>query len=330
MEVFDNTPFFIVGSDRSGTTMLRLMLNMHSRLRIPRESWFIPELMDSFSIDRPLTPQEVKDAFQLIANHRRWQEWEISNDELMAVLTNLNQPTLSELIDAIFRHCSNPLGKPRWGDKTPKYVHEVLRLHELFPNAKFIHVIRDGRDVCLSLGGVGWYGHSIEDIANYWSHSVTSGISAGNELGGKYYLQINYEDLVLKTEAMLKNICHFLGEHYEPELNHFYLKSSGEISPWEKENSIHSKVSRPPSPSDINRWKTAMSKVHLAIFEAYAGSAMDTVGQKRYFSGLLRPLPLIARTVRGSTLIQKDLKSVLPLSIRDNLRKTIKSFSQIK
>ena len=137
----DNTPFFVVGSDRSGTTMFRLMLNEHSRLVIPRESWFIMPLMDSLGSRARLDRSDLERAFEIISTHRRWKDWESSDERLREVLLSLEGPTLAQVVDEVFRACGNPEGKPRWGDKTPKYIDEVQRLHVLWPRAKFIHVM---------------------------------------------------------------------------------------------------------------------------------------------------------------------------------------------
>ncbi len=66
------SPVFIVGSGRSGTTVLRLMINMHSRLRVPRESWFLMPLLDQLPLTGGLTDSEKEKAYELISTHSRW------------------------------------------------------------------------------------------------------------------------------------------------------------------------------------------------------------------------------------------------------------------
>ena len=147
---FQNEPFFNIGSGRSGTTMLRLMLNDHPRIRVPRETAFLPKLMDRLPLNSPLSEDDKRLAFDLISNHFKWEAWAVTPERLGDTISSLKHPLLGQMIDAIYHNCSNPESKPRWGDKTIVCTKEVERVHRVFPNAKFIHIIRDARDVCIS------------------------------------------------------------------------------------------------------------------------------------------------------------------------------------
>lgn len=291
----DNTPFFVVGSDRSGTTMFRLMLNEHSRIHIPRESWFIIPLMDNLPLKARLSPGDLEQAFTIISTHKRWRDWESSDHKLREVIFSLGDPTLAELVDEVFRQCGNTSGKPRWGDKTPKYIDEVTRLHELFPGARFIHIVRDGRDVCNSLRRFRWQGESVYSIAEYWRDVIHAGKAAGRLLGPELYLEIFYEELVLNPEKVLRTVCSFLREDYEASMLDFHEHADENVAEFEKKKGIHAKTSRAPKASDTHRWKTEMKPAHVAMFEAFAGSAMDLVGQQRKFRGPALVFPLMYR-----------------------------------
>lgn len=280
----DNTPFFVVGSERSGTTMFRLMLNQHSRLCIPRESWFLTDLMDQLPLTGQLSDEQQSQAFQIIKSHDRWPDWDISDEILRSTLDKLNRPTLNELVDSVFTLAS--MGKERWGDKTPPYVREIPRLHALFPKAKFIHVIRDGRDVVLSLQQKRWFGKNRRKLIEYWSSAVLEGHKAGQLLPTDQYMEVHYEDLVLNAEETLVRAMDFLGEDYEPTMLDFYKNAERNIAPWEKD--LHSKTMRRPAASDVCRWKKELAPVQIAFFEAIAGNAMDRVKVPRYFVGISR------------------------------------------
>jgi hypothetical protein len=307
-------PFFVVGCERSGTTMLRLMLNEHSRLRIPRESNFIPALMDQLPLDSPLDADQKKLACQIISQERQWQKWEISETELYQQCLALEQPYLSELVATVFSQLGNPRSKMRWGDKTPAYIEEIDRLHQLFPNAKFIHIIRDARDVCHSLRKTNWVGSMTEGRAQYWSEMLGKGIGAGRKLPVSLYLEVKYEDLVLQTEASLKQICTFLGEEYEPSMLEFYRQSAAE----EGSQAIlkhHTKLLRGPQSTDVNRWQTEISKTEVAIIEAFAGDQMDEVGQIRFFRGSLRPLVFVIRVIFDVLSMTRPLRRRMKIHI---------------
>jgi hypothetical protein len=284
-------PFFVVGIYRSGTTMLRLMLNEHSRLHVPPESFFLVDLMDRLPMNAPLNQSDLQVAFQTIAGHRRWAQWQIADDDLRAAIFSLREPSLSDLINNVFLLSCRRARKVRWGDKTPYYLEEIGRLHQLFPRAKFVHIIRDARDVCFSLRQVGWFGYHLHQIAGYWRRVVSAGVHVGRRLGPDLYLQIAYEDLVHRSEAVLRQICAFLGEAYEAEMLQFYTHAATTLTPTEKE--FHVKTFRSPEPSDTDRWRREMNFMQVATVEAIAGSAMDLVGQARQFRGALRLWPLM-------------------------------------
>lgn len=285
-------PFFVVGADRSGTTMLRLMLNEHPRLHVPRESWFLIPLMNALSLDRELSPLEVETALRLITSHSRWQDWEVRDDELRRCVHGLEQPRLGDVVEAVFLLSAGRAGKQRWGDKTPEYVQEIDRLHQLFPDARFIHLIRDGRDVCRSLMKYQFRAEGLRDNARYWAHYVTAGMTSGRRLPTPLYTEVSYERLVLQTEAVLQELCRFLDVAYDPSMLHFHSHASENIAPWEQ--TIHRKTMRAPEPSDVGRWKKEMRALDVLRFEAIAGRTMDAAGQPLRYRGWLRPLPAMA------------------------------------
>ncbi len=280
-------PFFVLGSDRSGTTMFRLMLNMHSQLHVPPETWFLSDLMDMLPPQTTLDRAALKRALDVVTAHRRWKEWELSDADLRAAVAALEQPTLPTLIDTIFRLSSGTT--PRWGDKTPGYVREISRLHGVFPNAKFIHVIRDARDVCVSLRQTGWRGDVTWAIATYWDEFVGAGCRQGRALPTELYLEIHYRDLVSDTETTLRRACEFLGEPFEPEMLEFHEQAESNVP--EGAQKFHTKTRRPPRASDLDRWRRELTPFQTMTVEAGAYPTMRMVGQKLRY-------PIVARMLR--------------------------------
>lgn len=283
MRAVEPAPFFLVGADRSGTTLLRLMLNAHSQLHVPRESWFLSGLLDVLPMDRPLSSNETDRAIEVIRTHGRWRDWEIGDEQLRARLRSLAAPLLSEVVDAVFRLSGERAGKRYWGDKTPAYVRDMDRLGALFPCAKFIHVVRDARDVCLSLSKVRWHGHTFKEWGAYWSEAVEAGIASGHRLGQQRYLEVRYEDLVLHDERELVRICRFLDMSFESGMLKYYENAERHVAPWEKH--LHRKAMAPPKPGNVGRWRTDMSRLQLLSVEAMASRTMRRLGQERKFIG---------------------------------------------
>jgi len=289
-------PFFVVGSDRSGTTLLRLMLNAHPALHVPRESEFVVDLVAALPISVPLSPTELAAGLDIMTHHRRWGDLEIGSSVLKDYLDTLHSPTLRDLASAPFEISRMRAGKRRWGDKTPGYVTHIPELAALFPDAKFVHIIRDARDVCLSFKLRGWRG-GLPAQARFWAGQVGRGISDGRQLGDRYY-ELRYEDLVLDSGRALDGVCAFLGEDFDAAMLSFYRSAAREIAPWEHE--LHDKLIRPPRPKDVGRWKRQLRMREVIVIEALAGPVMDAVPIPRHMAGLWRLAPAtVAVAARG-------------------------------
>lgn len=268
----DNTPFFVLGAARSGTTMLRLMLNRHSRLAIPFESHFLRQIFAEIPSDRPLEVHEADRMADIVIGEKNFRTWHLDATRVREQLVRLAPAPLAVLVDALFHMEIAKSGKPRWGDKTPLYYACWQQLMGLFPGSKLVHIIRDGRDVSLSLERVGWHGPTGYDRAHYWQQRVEMAYAAARELGPERNLIIRYEDLVLETRSTLGAICDFLGETYEAGMLDFFEDASEHLS--DIDGSVHGKLGRAPRPEDVGRWRYEMSIVRQIEFESVAGDSL--------------------------------------------------------
>lgn len=260
-------PFFIVGCGRSGTTLLRMMLAAHSRITIPPETWFLLTLVQRLPVDRVLTAQERNLAVRLITNHYRWPDMGISTDEFGRLAAELPEPRIRDLMEIIYASRLRLAGKTRWGDKTPHYIKIIPQLARIFPGARFICLIRDGRDVVKSMQKVQWYGPWLHDNTTEWVDAARHErrwVASGY---GDQILRVRYEDLVTETEGTLIRICEFLGEQFEPQM----LAWQGNIDALvpQRERHVHSKLTRTATHSDIKRWKSEMSPREVFLVEAF-------------------------------------------------------------
>jgi hypothetical protein len=272
--VKDDTPFFILGAARSGTTMLRLMLNRHSRLAIPFESHFLRQVFDELPSDRLLDAEEAARFGELVVGEKNFRTWHLSPAEVREVV-KLAPATLAALVDALYRLEIAPSGKPRWGDKTPMYYACWRRLMGLFPGSKVMHIIRDGRDVSRSLERLGWHGATTAERAAYWRQRVEHAQAAARELGPERNLIVRYEDLVLETRATLGGICEFLGEEFEPPMLQFFENPAQFLS--DIDGDIHRKLERRPVAEDVGRWRREMPPEEQLAFEQAAGDALRSM-----------------------------------------------------
>src|ERR1700704_1580606 len=94
-------PFFIVGSSRSGSTLLRLMLACHSRISIPSETWYLTALIEAFPFDRPLQENEIGEAISVMTNHYTWPDMKLGSAELQSRVANLSEVRLRDLVEIV-------------------------------------------------------------------------------------------------------------------------------------------------------------------------------------------------------------------------------------
>jgi hypothetical protein len=268
----DNTPFFVLGAARSGTTMLRLMLNRHSRLAIPFESHFLKPILAELPMDRPLEAHEAARMAEIISQERNFRTWHLDSARIKSDLVGRTPASLAQLVDALYRMEIAGSGKPRWGDKTPYYYVCWRQLVELFPSSRLIHIIRDGRDVNLSLERVGWHGPTLADRARYWLERVEMAQEAERELGPERNLIIRYEDLVLNATLTLQKVCDFLDEEFEDGMLEFFTDAAAHLS--DVDGDVHKKVLRAPRPDDVARWRREMPVDRQEEFETIAGSGL--------------------------------------------------------
>ncbi len=137
---------FVVGVNRSGTTLLRLMLDAHPDLTIPPETHFVPEVIRLARRDGGTRVRMVR----TMTRHPRWGDFGIDARELRGRVAHIKPAKAGPVVRAFYELYAESQGKARWGDKTPRYMRAMPRIEKALPEARFIHIIRDGRDVALS------------------------------------------------------------------------------------------------------------------------------------------------------------------------------------
>ncbi|HEV2269773.1 MAG TPA: sulfotransferase [Steroidobacteraceae bacterium] len=320
-------PFFIVGSSRSGSTLLRLMLASHSRIAIPSETWYLIDLLEEFPFDRVLQENEIGAAVSLMTNHYTWPDMGLDAAEFRHRAANLSGVRLGDLVEIVYRWHMEVAGKSRWGDKTPAYIEIVPALAAMFGDAKFIHLIRDGRDVAKSFQRQGWHGPWMHGYAREWLRAVELDLKLGRTRLNERILRVRYEDLVLHPEATLRRICAFIDERFEDQMLLWRGKIAAAIP--DREKRIHSTLSRDMNPSDVSRWKREMTSREVFVAEALIGTQLSHFGyERRYRSKLWSPLFAATRIYCRSVLPVVDLQRRVSGFVGRRLRKCAKSGSR--
>lgn len=276
-------PFFIVGSGRSGSTLLRLMLCSHSRITIPPETWYLQPLLQRFAAEAVLDAAETDSAVAIITQHYRWPDQKFDAQEFRRGVSQIAAPRLRDVVEVVYRWHMDGQGKARWGDKTPVYIEILPELARMFPDARFIHLVRDGRDVAKSHQAAGWYGDWLHDNTREWTRALDCGRRwAATDLRERI-LQVRYEQLILEAEATLRGICQFIGEEFEPQMLSWEQQVDEQIP--DRERRIHTKLKRRSGPDDVARWKREMTGRELFVAEAFMGAHLSRAGYERRYPG---------------------------------------------
>ena len=270
---------FIVGCPRSGTTLLRAMLDSHSQLAIPGESHFIVRMArgrDRYAIPTGFAADAFVD--DLLADVR-FQGWGIAPRSARETLDRAEPTNLADALRAVYRAYASHRGKLLYGDKTPGYVRELPLLAELFPEARFVHVVRDGRDVALSLRDMDWAQRGgLDTLAGFWRTNVELAFAARGQLGTRRYLEVRYERLVDDPASVLADVCAFLELPYEPAMVSYHERMD------ELARSLragdHTRLRLPPT-KGLRDWRTQMSSEEVTRFEEVAGEALEQAGYRR-------------------------------------------------
>ena len=261
-------PLLILGVRRSGTTLLRVMLDRHSQLAVPDETYFVPQLAD-----RHLRPVDADD---FLDDVRRVVDWDLSLDTVRARLRD-GMP-VGEAIGTVYAVYAEEEGKPRWGDKTPMYMQNLRLLERLFPDARYVHLIRDGRDAALSFLSMPrgivtetWmHPGTPADFACQWRTEVAAARALGRRVGPRYH-EMRYEELVADVESTLRSICDFAGLEYEPAMVDYAGNVDVSAKPHQQ------RLMQPPT-TGVRNWRTQMSAADVDAFERVAGDVLCEVG----------------------------------------------------
>ncbi len=277
---------FVVGANRSGTTLLRLMLDAHPELAIPPETFFVPNLIELFDQADPTR----KDALAAITGQPEFADFGLPAAHLEAAMAAAPN-TAGDALRAFYGSYASRHGKTRAGDKTPGYSGSMRAIESVLPEARFVHIIRDGRDVALSVMERGLKERTIEELAKRWKRRIKRTRKQGAKVA--HYLEIRYEDLIAETEATLRKVCESCELPFDAAMLNYHERAaerlgemSGELEGGEDKQSLpagyraemHSATSGPPDPSRLGKWRTQMEPADAQEFEQTAGALLAELG----------------------------------------------------
>lgn len=254
-------PVFIIGFGRSGTTLLRAMLVKSGRICIPPESQALPAIIAKYKLYSFLPWFEVvKCVLGEFHADSYFDMWRLDMGKVYREAERLpaERRSLADLIDLVFRHycwaCHGEL--LRWGDKTPYNAVALPDIHQVFPDAQFIHLIRDGRDCVASIVDA----RIISDpstASRNWVATVRACRRFGAGLDAGAFLELRYEELVQSPEPALQSVCRFLDLPYAPTMLEYHagVERLGDTA-----LPHHTNLRRPLFSSSIGKWRERLSQ----------------------------------------------------------------------
>ena len=291
-ELFIEKPIFLVGAERSGTTLLRLMLNHHSQLTWCNEFEYSIDLISNTNL-----PQ-LDVYYDWLETHRIFQATNFKIDR------DLNYPQLvnSFLIQKRIRD-----KKPLVGATVHRHFDRLL---QIWPNAKFIHIARDGRDVARSCIGMGWAGNVWTGIER-WIEAEKLWANLSQSLSADRKIEVTYEELICNPKNVLENLCSFLEISFDPQMLTYDQTTTYDL----------------PNAKFIYQWKRKLSDKEIQLIESRIGNMLL---ERNYELSNLPTIEVTPAMVQKLKLqdwlkrIQFRIKRYgLPLFLADNLSRRL-------
>ena len=273
-------PFLIIGSGRSGTTLLRSMLNQHHGIEIPPESYVLPIIYKRYKTYKKLPwPEFTKLILGEFVSHPHFHLWNLDIAPLYQKLESLKneEQSLFKIIDSIYKLYASKNGKGNviWGDKTPLNTFYIPEMNYMFKNPKYIHLKRDGRDVIASM-----LKYKLAENVKAASDRWLSAMKTAREIEQKSpdrILTVEYSELVQNPGIELKKICEFLSITFEPAmLDHTQNVDTLGDSVFNH----HNNLKKPLSTDSIGNWQKSFEATELEWIENYIGKELTSNGYK--------------------------------------------------
>ncbi|MGI9118545.1 MAG: sulfotransferase family protein [Acidimicrobiales bacterium] len=273
-------PFlFIVGCRRSGTTLLRTIFDSHPAMAVSHEAHFVAPMGARRRRYHKPDGLDVEGLIDDLMADSEFPRMDLDAPSLRDALNLAGVRTYPDAVRCIFSLYAHRQGKDRYGDKMPGYVLRLPLLARLFPEARFVHVIRDGRDVCLSLTELWFKDRGLGEAALFWKRRVVVGRRAGRRLGPHRYREVRYEDLVDDPVGTVKSLCHFLD--LEPDEGMLLYPERGEdVARATGYPELHPRLSLPPT-KGLRDWRRDMTSSDQVLFETLAGGLLGELGYER-------------------------------------------------
>lgn len=288
----DEKPIFIIGSERSGTTLILAILACHPRIAVPEVTWYYPRFRPYIHTYGDLSESTN---FNTLAHEMayglRVPFWRMPDANPATFGTEIAtraaelERSFAGVFAAMFERYANHVGKPRWGEKTPGNVYYIDRILEDFPNAQFVYIYRDCRDASAEFIDSQFGPTNAYSAAEMWRDGQSAVRPFRKSLGADQWFEIGYEAFVRDPVNHLKSMCDFLGEEYDDALMEFHTTPVAQRRGKTKDNWA---LAHPITDRHVGIYKNQLSIDQQRIMSWVAGDLMRELG----YSDLEEPMEL--------------------------------------
>lgn len=276
-----DSPIFIVGANRSGTTLLRLLLNAHPHIAIPDELIYFRSRLAGIPIERWREPGLSAPAYESFVDQFL--------DENCGPLDDLNRAELKNRIldgpsnfkypyQCALEAWAEHHGKERWGEKTPGNLFYLDILLKMFPSAQVLYMVRDPRAGVASMQKVSFFPDDVVfNALSRRKHDIDGRAHLRRHVPPSQRKTVLYEELVRHPESVLRSICDFLGVSFTPQVFRFH-EEAGSYMKDEAEEGYNAAATQPITADRVDAWKASLAESNVAVIESICSEVMKAFG----------------------------------------------------
>jgi len=259
------------------------MLDSHPDLAIPDEVIFMPDLVRA-----AMRGAGTEELVRVVTSHYSWSSFGVDAGEVRARAKSASGAPLPATLRAFYDCYAMRFSKKRGGDKTIVNTQYAALLAAALPEARFVHLVRDGRDVAVSMRGL-WFGmDNLADAASYWATTI---LNLRATLDSTRCLELRYEDLVAAPETTLRKVCEFIELPWNPRMLEYHERAAARLAespdgiawdgkriPAESVKDAHALTKQPPTKERIGAWKDTLTVQEAGQFGLIAGPLLTELG----------------------------------------------------
>ena len=313
--------FFIIARPRSGTTMLRTLFDCHSNVVIPLESPFMLRYRWKYRNVKYWTREKILNFYNDITNPNnsrdlKIRQWTIDfnqlKEDLLALEGNTSYAEMCRVVNASYESLFPKTDIKLVGDKNPAYANRTEHLLKMFPDAKFIHMVRDYRDHLESMLRHGFVKGITPIIANRWRVALKINLKLQRKYPDRFFF-FRYEDFVEAPEKYFNELCNFLNIPYEEHIFDYHKFKERILEHYREEDIkvYHSKLAQPINNKNVGQWKEKLNKEQVKIAEAVTGKTGEKAGYSRSYKTVPLGTRLKVQPIRFYLFATKLIGNVL-------------------